>query len=66
MTPNALMELAEGHPDETGPFLCECCDATHPGPRDPALAEGWIFTWDGFLCPACANRANEEDACTLH
>lgn len=41
------------HPDDTGPFLCECCDATHAGPREPAESSGWILTWDGFLCPKC-------------
>ena len=41
-----------GHPDETGPFVCELCDETHPGNDEAARAIGWGFSWDGWLCPA--------------
>lgn len=42
---------ATHYPDETGPFACECCPATHPGDQVAARAIGWGFTWDGWLCP---------------
>jgi hypothetical protein len=56
-----LVQLADDHPDDTGPYLCECCDATHEGPRDPAEAIGWRMSWDGWICPKCCKELEKPE-----
>lgn len=40
--------------DEHGRLHCELCDRVSEVYEDAALAAGWCVTWDGPLCPKCA------------
>jgi hypothetical protein len=34
------------------PAVCELCDReSEAGTHEAAIAAGWAYTWDGWLCP---------------
>lgn len=35
------------------PRICEGCPAEYPGSASLAMDDGWVCSWDGWLCPAC-------------
>lgn len=52
-------DLSSPWADRFGRLHCELCDRVSEVPEDDALAAGWAVTWDGALCPQCADACRE-------